>query len=62
MIRVEISKEQRVNYRTDTGILDCWAWAMEHFGKPGTRWYWDTYCSFFFQDSRDALLFQLRWA
>lgn len=39
--------------------------AIEEFGLPGTKFTWhptEDYMDFVFKDSRDALIFQLRWA
>lgn len=57
---VNISRQARQTYNSD-GILECWVWCGEKFGIIGDRWNWDTYKSFFFVDSHDALLFSLRW-
>ena len=39
--------------------------AIEEFGLPGNRFTWkptEEYMDFVFEDERDALIFQLRWA
>jgi hypothetical protein len=61
MIPVEISSQQRQQYRAQDGVLICWHWAVREFGNPGLRWQWNTDRVFFFRDSADAVFFKLKW-
>ena len=61
VIAFEISEEQRRNYTGPSNSLACWAWTIEQFGVPGTRWTWDTYKRFWFYNEKDAVLFALKW-
>jgi hypothetical protein len=35
-------------------------WCNDVFGPPGDRWFISNY-QFYFRESKDALLFELRW-
>ncbi len=58
----EITEEQRNDYSGPNNTMACWAWCMDQFGTPGTRWTWDTFNRFWFYNDRDATLFALRWS
>lgn len=54
--------------RTGRASVEAWneiyAWAIEQYGLPGTKFEWhptEEYTEFFFYDERDAIHFNLRW-
>lgn len=62
MNEVKVSRQIARSYRTSDGVNECWAWACEQFGNPGARWQFDTYQTYMFRDSADAMWFALRWS
>jgi hypothetical protein len=63
MNKFTISDEKRRMYRERDGILECWAWAFDQFGRPSpSTWYFDANKTFVFYNEQDAVLFALRWA
>lgn len=42
-------------------LYDMFTWLNEHFGPSGPRWRMRELSYLEFQDSKDALLFSLRW-
>jgi len=64
MIEVKISHEVRHSYDVN-GRNPCFEWCIENLGLPqpnGKKWAWNTAQTFWFEDSRDAMLFTLLWA
>ena len=40
------------------GINDAIAWCIEHFGPPGSRWFYKPH-KFYFKNNKDAFWFEL---
>lgn len=61
MIEVKITQHTRNMYNPVGGRLLCWEWCVEHIGRHGLFWEWDTYLTFWFESESDAIAFKLRW-